>query len=352
MTTSNNDNSWSCPVPHSAGDNITLAHGEGSRLMRQLIRQRIVKSLGNLYLNRLADGATLPIGEDSLIMTTDSYVVSPIMFPGGDIGKLAVYGTVNDLAVMGADPEFMSLAFIMEEGLPMETFQTILDSIKHATQQCRVSIVTGDTKVVPRGAVDKLFINTTGVGFLRTGIRLGMQQIQPGDAILVNGTLGDHGMAIMAARENLPVESTLQSDCAPLHGLITKLFNADVRVKFLRDATRGGASAILHEICQDTHRSIILEEERIPVAEPVRGYAEILGLDPLYIANEGKMIVVVAAEDVDRALSVMRDHEYGKQSAWIGTVSDEYANQVIVRTKLGTLRVVDEPTGAPLPRIC
>jgi hydrogenase expression/formation protein HypE len=285
-------------------------------------------------------------------MTTDSFVVSPLFFPGGDIGTLAVHGTINDLAVCGAEPLFLSLAFIVEEGLPLEMLRRVAGSIAQAARSCNVSVVTGDTKVVPRGAADKLFVNTTGIGRLKPGLNLGSHRVQPGDRVLVSGTIGDHGIAILAAREMLELETTLQSDTAPLHDLVSSLFESGLDVHFLRDPTRGGVSAVLHEVVTATGFSVVLEERALPLSKSVRGACEILGLDPLYVANEGKLLAVVAVEEVGRALACLRRHPLGKDAVVLGEVISSTQPQVLVRGPLGALQVLDEPNGAPLPRIC
>ena len=341
-----------CPRPRGTGDRILLAHGEGARLTRRLIRDVLLDAFDNEFLRPMADAAVLPSVDGRVVMTTDSYVVSPLFFPGGDIGKLAVYGTVNDLAVCGADPLYMSLGLIIEEGLPLETLRRVVVSIRDAARACRVQVVTGDTKVVPRGAADGLFVNTTGIGRQRPGVDLGSHRVRPGDRVLINGTLGDHGIAILSAREALNFESNLQSDTAPLHELIGLLFDAGSDIHFVRDATRGGVSAVSHEVAEAAGVSIVLDESSLPLSDPVRGACEILGLDPLYVANEGKLLAIVAPEDAGRALGCMRQHTLGVAAAIIGEVALQSAPQVLVRGPLGSLRVLDEPSGAPLPRIC
>jgi hydrogenase expression/formation protein HypE len=341
-----------CPVPNPPGDRVLLAHGEGARLTRRLIRDIVLEGLDSEFLRPLADGAVLPAVGGSLIMTTDSYVVSPLFFPGGDIGKLAVHGTINDLAVCGAEPLYLSLALIVEEGLPLETLKRVVGSTRDAVRFCGVQVVTGDTKVVPRGAVDQLFVNTTGIGRLRTGIDLGSHRVRPGDRVLLSGTVGDHGIAILSAREGLELVSTLQSDTAPLHDLVGCLLKSCPDVHFLRDPTRGGVSAVLHEVAEGAGVSVTIDEPSVPLSEPVRGACEILGLDPVHVANEGKLIAIVAAQDAERALARLRQHPLGARAAIVGEVSAALPPQVVVRSALGGLRVLDEPSGAPLPRIC
>jgi hydrogenase expression/formation protein HypE len=311
-----------------------------------------LEALGNEFLRPLADGAVLPAIDGRVVLTTDSYVVSPLFFPGGDIGKLAVHGTVNDLAVCGAEPLYLTLAFVVEEGLPLDTLRRVVHSVRDAVRAGGLQVVTGDTKVVPRGAADGLFVNTTGVGQMRPGVDLGTHRVRPGDRVLVNGTIGDHGIAILSAREGLELESTLQSDTVALHELVRSLFEAAVDVRFLRDPTRGGVSAVLHEVAEGAGVSVTIDESSLPLAEPVRGACEVLGLDPLHVANEGKMIAIVAPQDAERALARMRQHPLGARAAIIGELSDSSPPRVLVRGPLRQLRVLDEPSGAPLPRIC
>jgi hydrogenase expression/formation protein HypE len=348
--------STSCPPSHPPGDRVLLAHGEGARLTRRLIREIMLEALDNEFLRPLSDGGILPPIEGRLVMTTDGYVVSPLFFPGGDIGQLAVHGTVNDLAVCGAEPLYLSLGLIIEEGLPVEVLRRVVFSIRDAARRCAVPVVTGDTKVVPRGAADGLFVNTTGIGRMRLGVDLGPHRVQPGDSILASGTIGDHGIAILSAREGLDLGPTLQSDTAPLHHMAASLFKSGIDVHFLRDPTRGGVSAVLHEVVEATGLSVALDEPAIPLSEPVRGACELLGLDPLYVANEGKLLLIVAPGHAQRALACLRQDPKGTQAAVIGEVSDSSASRdlelVLVRSPLGALRVLDEPTGAPLPRIC
>lgn len=341
-----------CPVPHGASERILLAHGEGARLTRQLIRDQILAVFPNEYLAAQGDAAVLPPLDGRPVLTTDSYVVSPLFFPGGDIGQLAVHGTINDLAVCGAEPLYLTLGLILEEGLAIDVLQRVLRSIADAVRACGVQLVTGDTKVVPRGAVDQLFINTTGLGRLRPRVDLSPRHARPGDRILVSGTLGDHGLAVLAARERLDFASPLRSDTAPLHDLIARLLHSVDGVRFLRDPTRGGVSAVLHEFAEAAGCSVVVNETALPLSEPVRGACELLGLDPLYVANEGKLLAVVAPEAVERALTCLRGHPLGTPAAEIGEVTAAAPPQVLVRNALGVLRVLDEPSGAPLPRIC
>ena len=341
-----------CPTPHSESEHIQLAHGEGARLSRRLISQELLAAFANPFLAPLADAATLPAVDGRLVMTTDSSVVSPLFFPGGDIGSLAVYSAINDLAVSGADPLYLSLALILEEGLPIETLRRVVRSIKEAVQQSGVSIVTGDTKVVPRGAVDKLFVCMTGIGRLRSDADLGMHRVQPGDKILVSGTLGDHGLAVLSSREGLELGDELRSDSAPLHDLVARLLESGADVHFLRDPTRGGVAAVLHEMVEQSSFAVHLYERTLPVSPSARGACELLGLDPLHIANEGKLIAVVGSASVDLAVNTMRRHPHGVHASVIGEVLASSSPEVLLINRFGQLRSIDEPSGAPLPRIC
>jgi hydrogenase expression/formation protein HypE len=342
----------SCPVPVNDAERIQLAHGEGARLTRRLIRQELLTAFANPYLDQLADAATLPDLGGQLVMTTDSSVVSPLFFPGGDIGMLAIHGAVNDLAVCGALPMYLSVALILEEGLSIDVFRRVIRSMKEAAQACGVQIVTGDTKVVPRGNADQLFVTTTGIGRLRPGVEVGFQCVQVGDKILVSGTLGDHGLAILAAREGLDIGDGLRSDTAPVHDLVAKLLASVADVHFLRDPTRGGVAAVLHELAEQTGYAIRLHEANLPISPAARGASELLGLDVLHIANEGKIVAVVAADCADAALAIMRQHPLGLHAEVIGEVIAGPSPEVLLVNRYGQLRVVDEPSGAPLPRIC
>jgi len=341
-----------CPPPYPLPDSILLAHGEGARLTRRLVREVLLAAFDNEFLRPLADAAVLRPIDGRVVMSTDSYVVNPLSFPGGDIGCLAVHGTINDLAVTGAEPLCLSVALIIEEGLPMATFARVVGSIRDAARGCGVPVVTGDTKVVPRGAADQLFVNTTGLGRLNPAVDLGAHRVRSGDRILVSGTLGDHGIAVLSARGNLELESDLRSDTAPLYELVRALADAGVAVHFLRDPTRGGVSAVLHELADAAAVQIVVEETALPIAAPVRGACELLGLDPLYVANEGKLLLVVPPAAVAAALACLRAHPLGRAAAVIGTVGATGTPEVLVRGMLGRLRVLDEPSGAPLPRIC
>lgn len=344
--------SLSCPAPLHDAERILLAHGEGARLTRRLIRQELLTAFANPFLEQLADGATLPDLGGRIVMTTDSSVVSPLFFPGGDIGALAIHGAINDLAVCGAMPLYLSVALILEEGLPLDVLRRVIHSMKKAAQTCAVQIVTGDTKVVPRGNADQIFISTTGIGRLRPGVNLGAHRVQPGDKILVSGTLGDHGLAIMAAREGLDMGEGLCSDTAPVHDLVATLLASNAEVHFLRDPTRGGVAAVLHELVEQTGLAIRIDEIHLPISAAARGASELLGLDPLHIANEGKIVAVVAGASAAAALAALQQHPLGRQSALIGVVVAEASPAVLLVNRYGQIHVVDEPSGAPLPRIC
>ncbi|MFM7152100.1 MAG: hydrogenase expression/formation protein HypE [Gemmataceae bacterium] len=345
-------NSLDCPLPLGPGDRLLLAHGEGARLSRKLIRDLMLQAFDNPYLRPLSDGSLLPPLAESLVLTTDSYVVSPLLFPGGDIGKLAVHGTVNDLAVCGAEALYLSVGMILEEGLPLETLRRVVKSMAEAARKCGVSVVTGDTKVVPKGAADGMFINTTGLGKLRPDCDLGPHRVQVGDRILVSGTLADHGMTILACREGLEFEGDLHSDTASLQDLAADLLAQVPGLRFLRDPTRGGVAAVCHELAEAAEISIQLEEKTLRVRSPTRAACELLGIDPLFVANEGKLLAVVAAEQVEDALKVLRRHSLGTESVCIGTILPREIVPVQVLNSLGRLRSLDEPSGAPLPRIC
>ncbi len=340
-----------CPAPLPAGERILLAHGEGARLTRRLIRNEMLAVLGNDLLRPLADSATLPAIEGPVLMTTDSSVVSPLFFPGGDIGSLAIHSAVNDLAVCGAIPLYLSLAFILEEGLELATLRRIIRSIGDAVQATGTQVVTGDTKVVPHGAVDKIFINTTGIGRLRPGANFGAHRVRIGDQILVSGTIGDHGLTVLATRNQLDFAG-LTSDTAPLHDLVRSLLDSFADVHFMRDPTRGGVAGVLYELLEHGTWEIVLEESAMPLSAAGRGASELLGLDPWHIANEGKLVAVVAANDTERALAALRKHPHGRDAVRIGEVRAGDSGYVLVQGTLGNERVLDEPSGAPLPRIC
>jgi len=331
---------------------IDLAHGSGGRAMAQLIEELFARHLDNPFLAQGDDGAVLPGADGRLVMATDSHVISPLFFPGGDIGSLSVHGTLNDLAVMGARPLWLSAAFILEEGFPLADLARIVESMGEASRAAGVPIVTGDTKVVERGKGDGVFITTTGVGSLPPGRDVSGRHARPGDVVLISGTLGDHGMAIMAARENLGFETPIVSDSAALHGLTEALFTSGARVHTLRDPTRGGLATTLNEIARQSGVGIVLDETALPINPAVAAACEFLGLDALYVANEGKLLAIVAPDDADAALAALRAHPLGARAARIGTVQADTHRFVQMTTTLGGRRIVDWLNGDPLPRIC
>ena len=341
-----------CPLPLPARDTIVLGHGSGGKLSAELLRDVFLPAFDNPTLARLDDQAVLSVNGSRLAFTTDSFVVKPLFFPGGDIGSLAVYGTVNDLAMGGAEPLYLSIAFILEEGLKMEVLQRIARSVRAAAAAAGVQIVTGDTKVVEKGSGDELFVNTSGIGLVREGVRLSADQARPGDRVLLSGSIGDHGIAILAQREGLEFESAIESDSAPLHTLVAAMLDVTHDFRCFRDPTRGGVSSTCNEIAAQSKVGILLEEETIPVREEVKGACEMLGLDPLYVANEGKLIAIVDPRRADEVIEVMRRHPLGSEARVIGTVTESHPGLVAMRTTLGTTRIVDMLAGDQLPRIC
>ena len=345
---------------HLRDDQINLSHGSGGKATHNLIEGVFAPAFSNPLLDRMDDAATFVLGDDHvgreglrMAFTTDSYVVSPLFFPGGNIGKLAVHGTVNDLSMSGAEPLYLSAGFVLEEGFPLDDLRRIVQSMADAAKEAGVTIVTGDTKVVPRGKADGVFINTAGVGMVRAGWPIGQAYARPGDKVLLSGPVGDHGIAVMMARESLDIETDVQSDTAPLNGLVAELLRiADSGVHCLKDPTRGGVATSLNEIAMASEISIALDEQAIPVRSGVRGACEILGLDPLTIANEGKLLAIVAPETAEAALRVMRGHPLGQEAGIIGEVRAEPVAMVFLRTDIGGTRVLDMLVGDPLPRIC
>jgi len=342
----------SCPAPLPAKDTILLGHGSGGKLSAELIRDVFLPALKNPALSQLNDQAIIRINGLRLAITTDSFVVKPLFFPGGDIGSLAVHGTVNDLAMGGARPLFLSAAFIIEEGFPMEDLRRVVASMQNAAAAAGVEVVTGDTKVVEKGKGDGLFINTTGIGLVPDGVELSADRARPGDKVLLSGSIGEHGIAILAQREGLEFESTIESDSAALHALVADMLAVTREIRCMRDPTRGGLSSAMNEIAAQSRVGIELEERAIPVREEVQGACELLGLDPLYVANEGKLIAIVDPGVADDVLHAMRAHPLGKQAQIIGTANAEPAGLVTMRTALGTTRIVDMLAGDQLPRIC
>jgi len=342
-----------CPAPALEEDAIQMAHGAGGRMMQRLLDSVFLPAFDNPALALQHDGAFLDVESGRLAVSTDSFVISPLFFPGGDIGSLAVHGTVNDLAMCGARPLALTAGYILEEGLPVETLRRIVGSMRSAAAHVGVPIVTGDTKVVDRGKGDGVFINTTGIGVVRAGIRVSPDAARPGDRILLSGTIADHGVAILSVRRGIEFGTTVESDSAPLADLVAGLLDAvgaDVRV--LRDPTRGGVASVLCEIAASSKAGLRIEESRIPVREEVRGACEILGLDPLYVANEGKCLVIVAPESADAALEAFRRHPLGAAAAIVGEVVADHPGKVVQRSRIGGARIVERLSGEPLPRIC
>lgn len=342
----------SCPAPLPVKDTIVLGHGSGGRLSAELMRSVFLPAFANPVLSRLDDQAIINVKGARLAFTTDSFVVKPLFFPGGDIGSLAVHGTVNDLAMGGAKPLFLSVAFIIEEGLSITVLRRVVESLRAAAQKAGVEIVTGDTKVVEQGSGDELFINTTGIGLVPDNLELSANRARPGDKVLLSGSIGEHGIAILAQREGLEFECPVESDSAALHELVAVMLEASNEIRCLRDPTRGGVSSTLNEIAEQSGVGIQLEESAIPIREEVRGACEMLGLDPLYVANEGKLIAIVAPQDADAVLAAMRADPLGRKAQIIGTVVESPAPIVTIRTALGTSRCVDMLAGDQLPRIC
>jgi hydrogenase expression/formation protein HypE len=347
-----------CPVPQSRYDHILLGHGSGGQLTADLIQRLFVPGFGNDVLAALEDQATVSLGTGNgvkaprLAFTTDAFVVRPLFFPGGDIGKLAVHGTVNDLAVGGARPLFLSAAFILEEGLPLADLRRIVVSMRQACAEAGVALVTGDTKVVDRGKGDGVFITTSGIGLVPEGRSLSIHAARPGDRILVSGTLGDHGIAIMSVREGLEFETVLESDSASLASMAEVILNACPDTRCMRDPTRGGLSSAVNELAAASRVGVVLDEAALPLRPEVRGACEMLGLDPLYVANEGKLIAVVPPEDAGLVLGAMRAHPLGRDAALVGTVVADHPGMVILRSRVGGERVVTLLAGEQLPRIC
>lgn len=342
-----------CPTPITEQKCVLLGHGSGGRLTAQLIERVILPAFRNPALESLDDQATLSLnGGTRLAFTTDSYVISPIFFPGGDIGSLAVYGTVNDLAVGGARPLALSLAFILEEGLPLDVLERVVDSARKAASRVGVPIVTGDTKVVGRGSGDQVFINTSGLGIVAPGIELSSARVRPGDVVLLSGTIGDHGMAVMASRQGLEIEGELVSDSAPLNELAEALLRACPTTHAMRDPTRGGLAATLVEIASRQKLGIEVDERAVPVRDAVRGACELLGIDPLLVANEGKLVAFVPESSADAALHALRAHPLGRHASRIGSVTDAHPGMVVLQTPVGGKRILDLPFAEPLPRIC
>jgi hydrogenase expression/formation protein HypE len=372
---------WTCPLPLQNYPTIVMGHGAGGRMMSDLIEHLFAPAFDNQWLGQMGDSASInlqdllestlsgkPISDQqsktNIAFTTDSFVVSPLFFPGGNIGDLAVYGTVNDLAMRGAHPLFLSAGFILEEGLPMETLGNLVTAMALACKKASVKIATGDTKVVQKGHGDGIYINTSGIGLIPAGLDIGPRNARPGDAVLVSGTIGDHGIAVMSVREGLTFQTGIQSDTAPLYGLVEAMIASGrggrhppendnpSPIHCLRDATRGGLSAVLNELAASSKVGIEFDERNVPLRPAVNAACEMLGLDPFYVANEGKLVAIVSAEAAEPVLAAMRLHEYGKDAAIIGTVVAGHPGLVTAKTSIGGMRVVDVPAGELLPRIC
>jgi len=342
-----------CPLPLQHVDEIVIGHGSGGRMTHDLVARVFHAYLSSPALAQGDDFASLSLpGAGRLAISTDSHIVKPLFFPGGDIGRLAVCGTVNDVAMSGAAPLFLTAGFILEEGLPVDTLQRVLASMQAAAQEAGVQFVAGDTKVVERGKADGLFINTTGIGLIPAGCQIGGALAQPGDVVLISGTLGDHGIAVLAARGELGFETQIQSDVAPLNGMIAALLQAAPQVRVLRDPTRGGLATTLNEIAVQSRVCVQLDEDALPVDPAVQAACDMLGFDPLYIANEGKLIVVVPPEQQAAALEALRAHSYGRAAVCIGRINAAPANRVLLNTLIGGTRIVDTLAGEILPRIC
>ncbi|MGA3316576.1 MAG: hydrogenase expression/formation protein HypE [Candidatus Korobacteraceae bacterium] len=347
----------SCPLPIFEHKQIVLGHGSGGKLTAELIDKVFRPAFTNPILDKLDDQAVVQVNGTRLAFTTDSFVVTPIFFPGGDIGRLAINGTVNDLAMSGARPLYLAAAFILEEGLAADDLRRVVESMRDAANEAGVLLVTGDTKVVNRGKGDQVFITTTGLGVIDRPVEISADRARPGDKIILSGFIGDHGMAIMSQRENLEFEGAIQSDCAPLHGLVNVMLevtgsDGGPTIHCLRDPTRGGVATTLNEIAGQSQVGMLLQERDIPVRETVQGACEILGLDPLYVANEGKLVAIVAAEAADEIVQRMRQHPLGGEAAVIGEIVADHAGMVLMKTEIGGTRVLDVMFGEQLPRIC
>jgi hydrogenase expression/formation protein HypE len=342
---------WTCPRPLQHYPTIVMGHGAGGRMMADLIEHLFAPAFDNQWLAQMGDSTALELPTGKIAFTTDSFVVSPLFFPGGNIGELAVYGTVNDLAMRGAKPLYLSTGFILEEGLPMETLGNIVTAMAQACKKAGVKIATGDTKVVQRGHGDGLYINTSGIGVIPADVDIGPANARPGDMVLVSGTMGDHGIAIMSVREGLKFETEIKSDTAPLNGLVEAMM-AVGKIHCLRDATRGGLAAVVNELAGSSKVGIEFDERKVPIRPEVNAACEMLGLDPLYIANEGKLVAIVPEDVAEYVLATMRQHECGKDAAIIGCVVSEHPCLVTAKTAIGGMRVVDVPAGELLPRIC
>lgn len=331
---------------------IGLDHGSGGEASHELVSEIFLERLDNAYLRPLDDSAVLDLPQGPVAMTTDCYVVDPPFFPGGNIGSLAVHGTVNDLAMQGATPLYLTLGLILEEGLPMADLIEIIDGVAAAAREAEVAVVAGDTKVVPKGHADKCFLNTSGIGLIPDGIQVAVHNAKPGDRVIINGNIGDHGMAVLSKREGLAFHSPIVSDSAPLNGLVSDVLKQCPHIHVLRDPTRGGVATALNEIARHSRVSILLSEEDLPIARSVSAACEILGLDPLYVANEGKCLVMVSEKDAEKVLKTMKKNKYGRNARIIGSILGENPGKVFMKTKIGGTRILSMLTGEQLPRIC
>ncbi len=349
-------NGWTCPLPLRDYPTIVMGHGSGGKMMNDLIRHLFTSEFNNDLLGQLGDSTIIPApftnDSHSFAFTTDSFVVSPLFFPGGDIGELAINGTINDLAMSGARPLYLSAGFILEEGLPMESLARVVTSMARACRSAGVQLAAGDTKVVNKGHGDGIYINTTGIGSIPNGVNIRPQNAEPGDAIIVSGSIGDHGIAIMSVREGLRFETSIESDTAPLHDLVKVMVSVTTEIHCLRDATRGGLSAVLNELASTSKVGIEFEETKVPVRREVHAACEMLGLDPFSIANEGKLVAIVSSKWEEKVLMAMRKHEFGREARIIGRIVTDHPGLVTARTEIGGTRVVDLPAGELLPRIC
>jgi hydrogenase expression/formation protein HypE len=352
MTNILNFEGWTCPLPLRDQPNIILGHGGGGKLSAELVEHLFVPAFRNEALENLGDAAVISVNGARLAMSTDSFVVRPLFFPGGNIGELAVNGTVNDLSMSGARPLYLSVGFILEEGLPLETLGRIVDSMAAAAKTAGVQLITGDTKVVDRGHGDGIFINTSGIGLIPDGVHIGPDRATPSDVVILSGTIGDHGMAIMSVREGLEFDSPIESDTAPLNGLVTEMLAVCPDIHVLRDPTRGGVSSTLNEIARSSNVGIMLDETKIPVNQAVRSACELLGLDPLFVANEGKLLAIVPPSGAEAVLAAMKAHPLGQRAAVIGQVVAQHPGMLVARTGIGGTRVISMQIGEQLPRIC
>ncbi|MCK6624311.1 MAG: hydrogenase expression/formation protein HypE [Anaerolineae bacterium] len=352
MTNTLNFEGWSCPLPLRDHPNIVLGHGGGGKLSAELIEHLFLPAFRNDTLQNLGDSSIVNVNGARLAMSTDSFVVRPLFFPGGNIGELAVNGTINDISMSGARPLYLSAGFILEEGLPIETLGRIVDSMAAAAQAAGVVLVTGDTKVVDKGHGDGVYINTSGIGLVPDGIEIGPQRAKPGDVVILSGTIGDHGMAIMSVREGLEFETTIESDTAALNGLVAVMLAVSPTIHVLRDPTRGGVASSLNEIAQTSQVGIQIDETKLPVNPAVRSACELLGMDPIFVANEGKLLAIVPAGSAEAVFEAMRQHPLGRRAAIIGRVVEQHPGMLVARTGIGGARVIPMQIGEQLPRIC